>query len=161
MERKTAQRQGKTLILGVGNLLLQDEGVGVHAIQALAKLAWPEQVNLQEGATAGLDLLYLVEGYARLIVIDAVRAGGKPGTLYRFTPADVIAQRPALTSLHQVGLLDALALARELGQAPAQVVIIGVEPKSMAWGMELSPEVQAALPQIIERVREEIGKLGD
>ena len=145
------------LVLGVGNLLLRDEGVGVHVISALRDRELPDDVELWDGGTASFDLLDTLAGRRQVIIIDAVRTGSEPGTIFRFTPEDISARREQVTSLHQVGLLEALTVAEHLlDSAPQEVIILGIEPKEIDWGLELSPEVEAAVPRVIELAMEEL-----
>lgn len=149
------------MILGVGNLLLRDEGIGVHVAQALQEMSLPDGVEVLDGGTSP-DLPYLVEGADKLIVVDAVRVGGEPGSVYRLTPEDIAAQpdvggelAPPLISTHQMGLFESLR-AMSLKGGPREVVIIGMEPKQMDWGLELSPELEERFPQILEAVLREV-----
>ena len=144
----------KCVILGVGNLLLKDEGIGVHIAQALQRMPLPDGVEVVGGGTSP-DLPYLVEGADKLVVVDAVRAGGEPGSIYRLTPEDIAARPEALMSIHQMGLLESLRTMR-LGDGPKEVVIIGVEPKEMSWGLELSPELRKRLLEIIKVTLREV-----
>ena len=145
----------KILILGVGNLILKDEGVGVHAVRELKGRGLPAHVEVIDGGTYLMDLLSVIQEAERIIVIDALRGGGKPGTVYRVTPDDLMAETERTLSLHQVGLLEVLGMVRQLGGEP-HAVIIGVEPKEISWGMELTPEVEAKLPRVIDAVFEEL-----
>jgi hydrogenase maturation protease len=145
----------KILILGVGNLILRDEGVGVHAVRELEKRDLPAHVEVIDGGTYLMDLLNVIQEAERIIVIDALQGGGKPGTVYRVTPDDLMAETERTLSLHQVGLLEVLGMVRQLGGEP-HAVIIGVEPKEISWGMELTPEVEAKLPRVIDAVFEEL-----
>lgn len=145
----------RVVIIGVGNLILRDEGVGVHAVRELREKNLPPQVEVIDGGTATMDLLPVIRDAERIIVIDALKGGGEPGTIYRVTPDDLLCDTEQPLSLHQTGLLEVLGMARQLGGDP-QVVIIGVEPKEIAWGMELTPEVEAKLPRVIETVLEEL-----
>jgi hydrogenase maturation protease len=145
----------KILILGIGNLLLRDEGVGVHAVRELEGRKLPSHVEVIDGGTSLMELLPIIQEAERIIVIDALRGGGEPGTIYRITPDDLMAETERPLSLHQVGLLEVLGMARQLGGDP-QVVIIGVEPHEISWGMELTPEVEAKLPKVVEAVLEEL-----
>jgi len=148
----------KCVILGVGNLLLKDEGIGVHIAQALQKMPLPDGVEVVDGGTSP-DLPYLVEGADKLIVVDAVQAGGEPGSIYRLTPEDVAARPDALLSAHQMDLLASLRTMR-LDGGPKEMVIIGVEPREIGWGLELSPELKEKLPQIVQAVLTEVGDHG-
>jgi len=149
----------KVLILGIGNLILKDEGIGVHVVRALEEIELHPEVELIDGGTATMDLLSLIHKAERIIIVDALKAGGVPGTLYRCLPEELedTSERPL--SLHQVGLLDVLGMARQLGGSPA-VVIIGVEPKEISWGLELTEELQAAVPKVVEAVCGELRGLG-
>jgi hydrogenase maturation protease len=145
----------KILILGIGNLILRDEGVGVHAVRELEKRDLPAHVEVIDGGTSLMELLPVIQEAQRIIVIDALRGGGAPGTVYRVTPDDLMAETDRPLSLHQVDLLEVLGMARQLGGEP-HAVIIGVEPREIAWGMELTSEVEAKLPQVVEAVLEEL-----
>ncbi len=148
----------KTIVLGVGNLLLKDEGIGIHVVQELQKRQLPNDVEVVDGATSGMNLLALFPEASRLIIVDCVKGGEEPGTIYKFTPNEV--KRRAwrlMTSLHDVNLADVFQLAEQMGEMPEDVVIIGVEPKELDYGVELSPEVKEKLPQVIEEVLKELG----
>jgi len=147
------------LILGIGNLVLKDEGVGVHVVRALEKQKLPPGVNVIDGGTATMELLSPLFESERIIVIDALKANGEPGSIYRCLPEDLTETSDRPLSLHQVGLLDVLGMARQLG-GNAAVVIIGVEPKEISWGLELTEEVQAAVPKVVEAVKQELKGLG-
>ena len=165
MIQKEANKQGKEksisrpfiLILGVGNILLSDEGVGVRVIEAMEGRELPDNVELFDGGTASVDLLDSLANRDKVIIIDAVKGGNEPGTLYCFTPADITVQRQNLTSLHQVGLLETLTMTEYLGCATREVVIFGIEPQKVSWGLELSPEVTAVVPRVVELVLNELG----
>lgn len=148
--------RSSTLILGVGNILLGDEGVGVRTIEAMQKMNLPDDVEILDGGTASLDLLEILDNREKVIIVDAVQGGGEPGTLYRFTPDDIRANRPVTTSLHQVGLLETLTTLELSGNIPRNITIYGIEPKSLDWSLELSPEIAAMIPRIIELVLDDI-----
>jgi hydrogenase maturation protease len=142
--------------LGIGNILLRDEGVGVRVIETLQAVELTGTVEVFDGATAGVDLVDVVAERRKVIVIDAVQADEPPGTIFRFTPAEVeLQQHPAL-SLHQVGFLEALRMTQLLGCAPDRVVIFGVRPKDVGYGLELSQEVSEAVPKVVELVLSEL-----
>jgi hydrogenase maturation protease len=145
----------KMIIIGIGNLILRDEGVGVHAVRELEGRKLPAHVEIIDGGTSLMELLPVIQDAERIIVIDALRGGGEPGTVYRVTPDDLMAETERTLSLHQVSLLEVLGMVRQLGGDP-QVVIIGVEPHEISWGMELTAEVEAKLPQVVEAVLEEL-----
>lgn len=135
------------LILGIGNILLRDEGVGVHVVEALGLQELPAEVELVDGGTAGADLVDLIADRRKLIVIDAIEAGLAPGTILRLTPQDLLPDPDEMLSLHQLGLVQSLHMAEQLGCSPQDVVIIAVQPQTIRPGLELSADVQAAVPR--------------
>jgi hydrogenase maturation protease len=146
------ESQMKTLVLGIGNLLLADEGVGVHAARALMA-GCLSGVEVQEIGTAILDALPALEKADRVIVLDAMQAQGKPGTIYRI-PFEDCEGTHCIASLHGFDLSRVLALANRI-DAPS-VVVFGVEPGRIEWSMELSPQVAEAVPFLLEAVYKEI-----
>lgn len=142
----------RTLVLGIGNILMRDEGVGVRVIEAMRDLPMPADVELLDGGTSGVDLVDEVADRTKVIVIDAVKTDGKPGTTFRFGAADLIRDTERALSLHEFGLLETLMAAEHLGCAPKEVVIFGIQPKEVSVGLELSAEVAEALPKVIELV---------
>lgn len=152
-----ASASERIVVLGVGNVLLADEGVGVHVVRELENRDLPENVRPIDGGTGGFNLISIIAEADRLIVVDTLAAEGEPGEVFRFTPDEV--RRPGFgmrTSLHDVGLLDALELAAASGYRP-ETVILGVVPERIDWGEELSPAVEAAVPRIVAAVLQEIG----
>ena len=149
----------RTVVIGVGNLLLRDEGVGIHAVQELQKRVLPPDVEVIDAGVAGVGLLDFFSGAQKLVLIDAAEMGLEPGAVVRFTPEDVRFQSGDLKfSTHDVALPEVLALARALNRCPSEVVIIGIQPKEISWGTELTPELQAAVPRIVELVLKEISE---
>lgn len=142
------------VILGIGNILLKDEGIGVHVAHALQEMSLDEGVEVIDGGTSP-DIIPLVEGADKLIVIDAALGGEEPGTIYRFSPEDITIERAVLVSAHQMSFIENLKIMRGLGIEPREVVIIGVEPKVVDWGLELSPELQERIPEIVKAVWQE------
>jgi hydrogenase maturation protease len=142
-------------IIGCGNLLLQDEGIGVHLIRYLQETKLPDDVELIDGATGGFDLLGFIQDASRVIIVDAVKGNGKPGDIYKFGPEDFETDSYPKTSLHDVCLKDIFQIVKLTGPLPS-ITIFGVEPKTMDWGMELTPDVKAALPRLGELVLKEI-----
>jgi hydrogenase maturation protease len=118
----------------------------------------PDEVEIYDGATAGADLAYCLADRKRVIVIDCIHSDSAPGTVFRFTPDDVISQGGGRLSLHQIGLIDALRMAAQLGSAPDDVVIFGITPKELSYGLELSPEIAAVIPTIVELVLAELSE---
>ncbi len=144
------------VVIGVGNLLLKDEGIGIHTVKALQEINLPRDVKIIDGGTAP-DLIAYTEAGDKLIIIDAARAGGEPGTIYRFHPQDLSEESNQIISAHELGVEQNLRLMSLMGNEPAEIVIIGIEPGEIEWGTELSAELRQKVPQIISIVLKEIG----
>ena len=154
----------RLLVLGVGNLLLTDEGAGVHAVQDLSQeKEWnPDQVDFLDGATFTQDIFYVFQEYERVLVLDCVKGGREPGTIYRFTEDNLRENYEQRLSLHDIDLLDSLRMAELLGHKPQQLIVIGIEPLTISdWSMELSEPVKANYPKYLEAARREIRALLD
>lgn len=160
----TPRTTARVAVLGVGNLLLSDEGVGPTVVAHLAeRWLFPPEVELVDGATAGLELISLFERVDDLVVIDTVRAGAEPGAIYRFTPEDVpeTAGVRCRISAHQVSFMDAWTLARLVEAHVPQMVIVGIEPADMSSPhIGLTPAVARRLPEIEAIVLGELARLG-
>jgi hydrogenase maturation protease len=155
-ERKTLPP--KIVILGIGNLLLSDEGVGVHIANELLKMSLPPDVSVVEGGTDGFRLLNIITEADRLIIIDAVKGDAPPGSIYRFDIGEVQNSPSGFkTSVHQIGILEVLDLSELIGKTP-HTTVIGIEPKCLEMGMELSPEIKAKIPRIIELILDELNR---
>ena len=141
------------LVVGTGNVLLKDEGIGCHVVHALGE-ADLSDVEIIDGGTS-LDVLQLCEDADKLIIVDAVRGGGMPGQIYRFRIGDITLEQKPLLSLHDMSLIDSLKLMR-LWHNIDGAVIIGIEPKDIGWGLELSPELEQTVPRIIDVILAEL-----
>jgi len=142
----------KILVLGVGNLLLKDEGVGIHAIRALENENLPPNVTLMDGGTGGLHLLSWLQDYDRIIMIDATLDDNPPGTIRLIQPR-YASDFPPLMSAHEIGLRDMIEAMCLLGNLPEiQLIVISAADISEV-GTNLSPEVQAALPEVVQLVK--------
>jgi hydrogenase maturation protease len=150
------------LVLGIGNVLLRDEGVGVavarHLLDDAASngLPLPDGVRVVDGGTLGLDLLGLVESTDRLILVDAVHVGGPPGSVSIIRDDDVHGALAGHVSPHQVGVGDLIAVARLAGVLPGHVTLIGIQPGSLEIGLDLTPPVAAAVSIAADLVRREL-----
>ncbi len=153
-----AGTQGDTLILGVGNPLRGDDGVGVLAVQRLlARPDLPAGVAVVDGGTAGLGLIPLIENYRRVVLVDAVLMGEPPGTVRRFAWHEArVAGHEQPLSLHQSDLADALALAEALGSLPPVIIVYGVQPQHTDWEQPLSEAVARALPALMDALLSEV-----
>ena len=150
-----------TLVLGVGNLLLSDEGVGVHVIERLlAEYQVPEEVQVLDGGTLGLDLLYYLEGVENLLIIDAVDMDGKPGELMRMEGDEVPAFITMKMSPHHIGIPDMLAAAKLKGCYPRNVVLWGIQPDLLELGTELSPVIDAKVDVLVGKALAELDQWG-
>lgn len=143
----------KTLILGIGNLLLCDEGVGVHVARALQREQLPPEVTTLEVGTAFLDALPEIEQADRVIVIDAMQADHAPGTIYR-VPFEECMKPECIASLHGFDLSRVVFMAGR--ESPPEMVVIGVEPARIGWGDELSPAIREVMPAVVEAVKAEL-----
>ncbi|MBL8951186.1 MAG: HyaD/HybD family hydrogenase maturation endopeptidase [Myxococcaceae bacterium] len=149
------------VVLGVGNVLMSDEGVGVHAVGELERrFDFPPGVRLVDGGTSTHELLGDLEDLDHLIVIDAVSAGREPAALVRLEGDAVPAAFTTRLSPHQAGIADLLATLKLLGREPRHVVLYGVEPKRLTLDLSLSSEVARALPGLCARVVAELERLG-
>ena len=150
---KQRSRQRRVLILGLGNLLMGDEGVGVHIAQLLQNQELGSHVEVQDVGTAILDALPSLEKADRVIVIDAVKAEGAPGTVYRM-PLAKFRTKSQIASMHGFDLQRVLRLTRTKHQP--EVLVVGIEPEYIDWSLELSKAVQQALPLALYAVKMEI-----
>jgi len=144
------------LVMAVGNILRMDDGFADAVLQRLAESELPDGVELFDAGTSAIDLMEVFNGRELLVVIDAVRGGQAPGTLYRFSPEDVEAGELPMNSLHQVGLLETLKLGELVDCKPRQTVVIGCQPEQTGLGIGLSEAVAAQVERAAELVRQEI-----
>lgn len=149
----SSRKRPRILIVGVGNVLLMDDGVGVHAIEKL-KMDPPSHCLIAEVGTATLNALHLFEWADKILAIDAMQAGSSPGTLYSFTLSDVEERGPQM-SLHELDLVAAL---RFLNRPLPETLVLGVEPETINYGIELSPSVKATLPRLVQATKKIIGQ---
>jgi hydrogenase maturation protease len=145
-------------VVGLGNTLHGDDGVGVRAVEHIrARGEAPEGVELIDGGTSVFDVLGALGGGGTLVVIDAVEGGGTPGTVYRIPYAEMAGEgRNGALSVHETGLLEALPLLELGGVRWEEVVLIGVEPETLAFGAGLSARVESALPAVAAAVEREV-----
>jgi hydrogenase maturation protease len=144
----------KTLILGIGNSLLQDEGAGVHAIRQLAeRLPEYSGIELIDGGTLSFSLAGAIEDAEHLIVIDAAQYDGEPGTTKVFVgeQMDAFIGGNRKHSVHEVSLIDLLMIARLADHLPQRRALIGIQPRDIAWGEQPSPPVAAAIQQACDQ----------
>lgn len=145
----------KQAVLGIGNILLRDDGIGIRVVQELADKGTLTNVELVDGGTSTLDMLGLFLSHDRIIVVDSLRGGHPPGTIFRLTPEQLGSYMRGSASLHEVQILDVVQLAAMLGHAP-EVLIIGIEPKEIELSMQLSPDIEDLLPWLVDAVEAEV-----
>lgn len=153
--------QISVLVLGVGNLVMSDDGVGVMVAQKLQQsYRFPDNVEVMDGGTLGLDLLPKLENISHLILIDAVETGKKAGTCIRLFGQELPIALETKLSPHQMGLKDLLAVSELMGHSPGEMVLIGVQPGSTEMEIGLTPEVEAQLDTLVSNVLLELKKWG-
>jgi len=151
----------RVIVLGLGNILLRDEGVGVRVVEALAeRYILPAEIEAVDGGTVGMDLLDTLAGCDHLLICDAVQTGAPPASVVRLANAEVPALFQTRFSPHQLGLSEVLATLILMEEAPAAITLVGVVPVNMELGAELSPEVAAALGLAVEALVAELQAMG-
>jgi len=155
------ERSVPLLVLGLGNVLCGDDGLGAVAVHLLERrYRAPEGTQVLDGGTLGLSLLPQLEQARVAILVDAIRADGVPGTFVRLEGEDVAPAVAARLSVHQVGVLDLLEAARWRGRYPPKLVLLGLVPESLELGLGRTRAVEAALPGLVERIVAEAAGLG-
>ena len=151
----------KTLVLGIGNLLIGDEGVGCKAVEELSRrYTLPAAVECVDGGTAGFGLLSMIDSKGHLILIDALRNDRPPGTVVMVEDEHVPRAFLARTTPHQLGICDVLAAAQLCDAMPKRLTLYGIEPKQLDVGIGLSPEVEAGMEKTIGAVVEQLRHFG-
>ena len=151
-----------TIVVGLGNPLMADEGIGVVLIEELGKLAAEgqlpsEDIEYYDGGCGGMYLLHNIAGRKKAVLIDCCLMGAEPGTIRRFTPDDVNSvKQMAHLSLHEVDILKVIELAKQIGQCPDEIVIFGIEPVSITNQMHLNEPIQAKIPDYLAEIKKEL-----
>jgi len=149
------------LVLGIGNVLLTDEGIGVRALKEIERrYTFPANVELLDGGTSGIELLRHIRNRDCLIIIDAMKCGQAPGTVVRVEGNDVPAAFLTRISPHQLGLSDLLAAAMLTDELPKNLVLYGVEPESIDIGLDLTETVEASVEKLTGAIVDELRSLG-
>ncbi len=149
-----------TLILGIGNPILSDDGVGIHVVKALKKEKLPENVKVKEAGLAGLSIIDMIIGYDQLILVDAIKANGEPGTIYELSVED-LSSLPFLhfSSTHEADFLTALEVGKKLfpEKMPKDITIFAIEVEDITtFSEECTPKVKEAIPKIVEIIKTRI-----
>lgn len=151
----------RSVVLGIGNILLGDDGLGVAAVAAFhERFGEPEGVALIDGGTAGMELLETLAGLDFLLVVDAIHVGRPPGTVIRLAGSEVPIFFRRNLSPHGIGFSDVLAALEWMGRMPGEVVVLGMQPQRFELSLELSPPVQACLPALVEGIAAELSARG-
>jgi len=151
----------KALVLGIGNLLIGDEGVGCLTVEELSRrYTLPPSVECVDGGTAGFELLSMIDGKDQVILIDALRNDMAPGTVVMVEGEHVPKAFLARTTPHQLGICDVLAAAQLCETMPEHLTLYGIEPKQMEVGIGLTPEVEAGMEKIINAVVDQLRHYG-
>ena len=142
-------------VIGIGNVLMADEGAGVEALKLLGERDCPEYVELIDAGTAFFAIVSDLKDYEKLIIVDVVRGGQPPGTVYRFELDDVKGG-DVLISLHDIGVVDSLRMETLVGKIPDNIVFFGIEPEKITLSIGLSSSVKKGLEHLVDRVIEEL-----
>lgn len=147
------------LVLGIGNILLRDEGIGVRVIEALGQQQLPAQVELVDGGTAGADLLDILSDRQIVIIVDAAVFDAPPGTLIKFSSNDLLSPQQTALSLHDLDIVQTLTMTHLLKCPPAKVIFLGIVPETIEPGLELSQTLQQKLTYYIQTIFQELSVL--
>jgi hydrogenase maturation protease len=143
------------IVMGLGNVLLGDDGLGVYAVRTLKNECSHPQISYYDGGTRGLDLLPLMEEGSHLLILDSIKGKGRPGSIVEITEENLSFSIPLKFSIHDVALPDLLALLRlRRGETLKKMLVLGMIPGSLTISDQLSPELQTSLPQLISRATE-------
>lgn len=161
--KNNPSRSRRVVVIGVGNMLLSDEGVGVHVVNKLKNMRLPAGVEVYDCGVEGLGILGFLENADKAIIIDAVKAGGSPGSIYLFNLDEVTKKDGPMKmlSLHELDLIISMEIGKlsKIYTLPTEIVVIGVEPSSFETGMKLTSKVKQAMPRVIDLILEEVKKL--
>lgn len=144
------------LILGIGNILMKDDGVGVYVAQKMMNMALPPDVEVMDGGVKGLDLMYYIEGRKKVIVVDTVTLDDVPGSIYRFTDKDLAEKKQFLRTAHGIDFYDVVKMTEQFSEKkPGEIIFIGIVPEDISEGLELSPVIEKKVARLIELAMKE------
>lgn len=153
--------KSRTCLIGLGNILMQDDGIGVHAVKEIERrFRFAPQIDIVDGGTLGLALLPVIEGYAGVLFVDAVEAGLEPGAIISRKGEEVPALMESQVSVHQAGLTDLMYAARLAGVLPPEVCLVGIQPQAVGLGLETTPLLQGKREELIRTVIARLGAWG-
>ncbi|AGK95142.1 HyaD/HybD family hydrogenase maturation endopeptidase [Clostridium pasteurianum] len=144
-----------TVILGIGNILLKDDGVGVYTIRELENEKLPSTIELVDGGTSTLDTLSYFLDYKKVIIVDCLKAGYEPGTIYKINPEYIKSYKSENLSIHDVQILDVAKIANMLGKFP-KVTIFGIEPEKICLDTEMTETMKNKIPEVIKLLKMEL-----
>ena len=144
-----------TVILGIGNILLKDDGIGIHVVKKLEDEGLPSTIEVVDGGTSTLDTLSYFLEYEKIIVIDSLKAGYEPGTIYKIKPEDIKNYKRENLSIHDVQILDVVKIAEMYNKHP-DVTIFGIEPKEIIFDTEMTDCMKRKVPEIINLIKREL-----
>ncbi len=146
------KKNHNVLILGIGNILQSDDGLGVHIVNHITRnIKLPDGVEVIDGGTAGFDLIPLMAGREKIIIVDALRAEDEPGSIYRFKPENAVKSRASI-SLHEIGITEVIDMLRLLGENP-EIEIVGIVPEDISTlHMDISTSVRRSIPQAVIQI---------
>jgi hydrogenase maturation protease len=151
----------KTLLIGLGNLIMGDEGIGVQAINAIRqRYSFEPPVEVVDGGTLGLDLLSYFEQRDAVVIVDAVNFGKEPGYIGLLRDDEVPAQINTKLTVHHIGLSDILSSLKLLGKSPKRITLVGIQPESIEFSLNLSSTLKARFQELIETTIKEIEEMG-
>lgn len=151
----------KTLLLGLGNIILRDEGLGVRAVERIReRYVVGDDVELMDGGTLGLELLPYLEETDSVLIVDAIRTGDVPGTLIRLEGQSIPSALAIKMSMHQVGLQELLAISAIRETTPQRIVLWGIEPQLMEPGLDLTPLIESRMDVLIDSIVQELRSWG-
>jgi hydrogenase maturation protease len=142
-------------IIGVGNQIMGDEGAGIETLRVLRQMGCPEGVELIEAGTAFFSIVSDLKDFEKLIIVDVVRGGKPPGTVYRFEMEDVKGG-DILVSLHDIGVIDSLKMESLVGKIPKEIVFFGIEPQKVELSTHLSEQINKRLAYLVHKILEEV-----
>jgi hydrogenase maturation protease len=152
----------KTLVLGIGNTILRDDGIGPIIIDQARKRLSDSRIHFQTTNSSGVHLMDLISGYERIVIVDAVRRGERPGKIEWLKPGDFASGNSDFNSQHRVGILQAIKLTEDTGQpAPKEIDIMAVEVADCTnFGKDMTPEVEQSIPEAVEELLNHLNKIG-
>ena len=148
-----------TVIIGIGNILLKDDGVGVHVIKQLENENLPSTIELVDGGTSTLDTVSYFLEYNKVIIVDCLKAGYKSGTIYKINPEEIKNYKTENLSIHEVQILDVVKMANMLGKFP-EVVIFGIEPEEICLDTEMTESIKKKIPEVMKYIKAELNICG-